>query len=122
MSFTCSWSSRENKDVEYDAVVKLASPQQAPGRLHEETWAGLLMNQGLRISQEVEIVQGCAFLVACHSCPVNSPVSPGPGRVPRNMLGWSQLEKTVGSGVWLFRGALRGENLFFLPLTQLETG
>ena len=40
----------------------------------------------------------------------------------KNMLGWSQLEKTdvpvrmrMGkdrSGVWLFRGALQGENLF----------
>ena len=28
------------------------------------------------------------------------------------MLGWSQLEKIVRSGVWLFRGALPGENLF----------
>ena len=28
------------------------------------------------------------------------------------MLGWSQLGKTVRSGVWLFRGALQGENLF----------
>ena len=31
------------------AVEKLASPQQAPGRLHEETWAGLLRNQGPKI-------------------------------------------------------------------------
>ena len=37
------------------------------------------------------------------------------------MLGWSQMEKTDKSGVWLFRGALKGKN-FFLPLTQLETG
>ena len=36
----------------------------------------------------------------------------GRGRVIRNMLGWSQLEKTDQSGVWLFRGALQGENLF----------
>ena len=28
------------------------------------------------------------------------------------MLGWSLLEKTDRSGVWLFRGALQGENLF----------
>ena len=28
------------------------------------------------------------------------------------LLGWSQLEKTDRSGVWLFRGALQGENLF----------
>ena len=37
-------------------------------------------------------------------------------------MGWSQLEKTDRSGVWLFRGALQeGENIF-LPLTQQETG
>ena len=50
--------------------------------------------------------------MACPSCPDHSPEPLGPGRVIRNMLGWSQLEKTVRSGVWLFRGALRGENLF----------
>ena len=93
-------------------VEKLASPQLAPGRLHEEAWAGLLQKHGLRISQEVEIVPGCAVMVACPSCPDNSPVSPGPGRVIRNMLGWILEEKTDTSGVWLFRGALQGGNLF----------
>ena len=48
-------------------------------------------------------------------------MSTGPGRVFRNMLGWSQFEKTDGSGVWLFRGALQEENLF-LPYAQQETG
>ena len=28
------------------------------------------------------------------------------------MLGWSMLEETDRSGVWLFRGAFEGENLF----------
>ena len=37
------------------------------------------------------------------------------------MLGWTLLEKTAGSGVRLFRGALQGENLF-LPLLQQDTG
>ena len=36
----------------------------------------------------------------------------GQAELIRNMLGWSQLEKTDRSGVWLFRGALQGENLF----------
>ena len=45
----------------------------------------------------------------------------GPGTVIRNMLGWTLEEKTEGSGVWLFRGALEGENLF-LPFFQWETG
>ena len=92
-------------------AVELASPQQTPGRLHEE-WAGLLQKQGLRFSQEVEIVPGCAVTVNCPSCPDNSLVSPGPGRVIRNMLGWSLMEKTNESGVWLFQGALKAENLF----------
>ena len=57
--------------VRRPAVEKLASPQQASLKLHEETWAGLLQNQGLGISQEVEIVPGCAVRVACPSCTVS---------------------------------------------------
>ena len=81
--------------VRCPAVEKLASPQQA------------LQNQGPKIFREVEIVPGCAVTVACPSCPDHSPEPPGPGRKIRNMLGWSLEEKNVvGSGVWLFRGAL----------------
>ena len=89
-----------------------AHTQQTPLKLHAETWEGLLRNQGLKIFREVEIVPGCAAQVACPSCPDYSPEPPGTGRVIRNMLGWSQLEKTERSGVWVFRGALQGENLF----------
>ena len=71
-------------------------------------------NQGLRISQEVEIVLGCAVRVARPSCLDYYPEPPGPGKEIRNMLGWSQLEKTARSGVWLFRGASQGENHFSL--------
>ena len=99
--------------VRCPAVEKLASPQQAPGSLHGEVWASILQNQGPKIFQEVEIVPGCAVTVACPSCPDHSPEPPGPGRIIRNMLGWSLEEKNVvGSGVWLFRGALQGKNLF----------
>ena len=62
---------------------------------------------------EVEIVPGCAVRVACPSCPDYSTEPPGPDRVIRNMIAWSLLEKTSRSGVWLFRGALQGENLLF---------
>ena len=100
--------------VRRPAVEKLASPQQAPWKLHEETWAGLLKNRGLRISQEVEIVPGCAVRVARPSCPDYSSEPPGQSRIIRNMLGWSRLEQTDRSGVWLFRGAFQGGNLFSL--------
>ena len=47
----------------------------------------------------------------------------GQVEIIRNMLGWSQSEKMLlGSGVWLFRGALRGENLFSSVSAQQETG
>ena len=101
--------------VRRPAVEKLASPQQAPLKLHEEKWAGLLKNQGLRISQEVEIVPGCAVRVARPSCPDYYPESHGPGIVIRNMLGWSRL----GYGC---SGVPSKERIFFLSLTQQETG
>ena len=98
--------------VRCSAVDEHAHTQQASLKLHEETWAGHLQKPGLKISQEVEIVPGCAVRVACLSCPEYSPGPLGPGRVIRHMLGWTLEEKTFGSGIWLFRGALRGENLF----------
>ena len=104
--------SGENELTEYEYEYSVRGSQQVSRKLHVETWAGLLQGLDLGISQKVEIAPGCAVTVACPSCPDNSPVSPGPGRVTRNMLGWSLMEKTDESGVWLFRGALEGENLF----------
>ena len=95
------------------AVEKLASLQQAPGRLHVETWAGRNGNPSLPISRVVEIMSGCADMVTRLLPPLFSLVSPGPGREVRNGMGWSLMEKTARSGVWLFRGALRGNSAFF---------
>ena len=95
------------------AAEKLASLQQAPGRLHVETWAGREGNPILSISQVVEILPGCADMVTRLPPPLFSSVSPGPGREVRNGLGWSLMEKTARSGVWLFRGALSGSSAFF---------
>ena len=111
---TKSLSTCTRTGVRRPAVEKLASPQQASLKLHDETWAGLPMNLGPRILREVEIVPGCAVRVACPSCPDYYAEPPGPGIVIRNMLGWSLLEKTERSGVGVFRGALQGENLFSL--------
>ena len=95
------------------AVEKLASLQQAPGRLHVETWAGRNENPNLPISQVVEIMSGCADMVTCLPPPFFSSVSPGPGREVRNGIGWSLIVKTARSGVWLFRGALSGDSAVF---------
>ena len=99
--------------VRCPAVEKLASLQRAPGRLHVETWAGRGDNSSLWISQEMEIIPGCADTVVRLPSPSLSSVSPGRGREVRNWLGWTPLEKTAGSGVWGLRGALVGSSIFF---------
>ena len=94
------------------ALEKLASLQ-APGRLHVETWAGRDGNPSLPISQVVEIMPVCADMVTRLPPPLFSSESPGPGREVRNGMGWSKMEKTARSGVWLFRGALSGNSAVF---------
>ena len=69
---TCTRTGVRRLDVE-----KLASPQQASLKLHVETWAGLLKNQGPLIFRDEEIIPGCAVRVACPSCPDYYPESPG---------------------------------------------
>ena len=78
-----------------------------------ETWAGREGNPSLSFSQVAEILPGCADMVTRLLPPLFSSVSPGPGREVRNGLGWSLMEKTARSGVWLFRGALSGSSAFF---------
>ena len=109
---TKSLSTSTRLGVGRPAVEKLASPQLASERLHEETWAGLLQNQGPKIFREVEIVSGCAVAVACPSCPPSSSEPPGPGRIIRNMLEWSGGNSSVW-GMGVPGCPSRGESFFF---------
>ena len=68
-----------------------------------------------RFSGRWKSYRGVLVAVTCPSCPDSSLEPPGPGRIIRNMLGWSLLEKTDRSGVWLFRGAPSGGESFFFP-------
>ena len=95
------------------AVEKLASLQQAPGRLHVETWAGRNKNSNLPISQAVEIMSGCVDMVVCLHPPFFSSVSPGPGREVRNGIGWSLLEKNSQVGSMVVPGCLAGKQCVF---------
>ena len=112
---TKSTSTSTRTGVRCPAVEKLASPQQAPGSLHDEMWAGIFKKQGPKIFRDMEIVPGCAVRVARPSCPDYSPEPPGPGRIIRNMLGWSLLEETARSGVWVIPGCPPRGETFFSP-------
>ena len=111
---TKSPSKSTRSGVRRSAMYGSAHTQQTPLKLHVEMWESFFRNQGPKIFREVEIVPGCAVHVACPSCPDYSPKPPGTGRVIRNTLGWSLLEETDSSGVWLFRGASKGGIFFFL--------
>ena len=67
---TKSLSTSTRSGVRRSDVYESAHPQQTPLKMHEETWAGLLRDQGPKIFREVEIVPGCAVVVACPSYPV----------------------------------------------------
>ena len=108
--------------VRRSAVEKVASPQQTSSKLHVEVWEGLLSNQGMIFSQEEEIVPGCVASGARPSCLDDSPEPPGPGRIIRNMFGWSKLEKTVRSGVWLLRGCPSKGESFLFPCRSRRLG
>ena len=90
--------------IRCSAVDEYAHPHQAPLKLHVETWAGLLRNQGLQFSQEKEIVPECAVAVACPSCLDNSPELPGPGRVIWMKPRCAEGEVTTAANLNLFRG------------------
>ena len=85
---------------------------QKPDSLHVETWAGAqecLPQEGF---QDRELPAGCASVSFPACCSDLTSVLPGPGSEIRKQLGWIQLEKTDRSGVWFFRGAFQGEDLF----------
>ena len=85
---------------------------QKPESLHVETWASAqecLPQEGFQV-RELEARCASVSFPSCFSHLTS--VLPGPGSEIRKQFGWMQLEKTDRSGVWFFRGAFQGEDLF----------
>ena len=53
---------------------------------------------------------------------IYDPVLPGPGIEIRSKLGWSRRENSGRSGVWLFRGAFQGVDLFSSLAETIDWG
>ena len=74
------------------------------------------------ISGRWKSFRGVLCAVACPSCPDHSPEPPGPGRMIRNMLGWSlDWRKQQGLGYGCSVVPSKGR-VFSLPLSLLEIG
>ena len=87
--------------------------QQASESLHEEAWVGRVNSSNLRISQHVEIKKGCVATVSHLPTPDFTTSAPGCGGIVRSWLGWTLMAKTDRCGLWLFRCASRGGDVFF---------
>ena len=88
---------------------------QKPESLHVETWAGAQRSFPQKGFQVRELGARCAS-VSFPSCYSDlTSVLPGPGSEIRKQLGWTQLEKTGRSGVWVFPGCPSRGGSFFFP-------
>ena len=46
--------------------------------------------------------------------------APGPGLLSRHLLGWTPFLHSPSSGVWLFLGALRGEQILPALVSSMD--
>ena len=92
--------------------IKVSLSHQKSGSLHVETWAGAQGSLPQRVSQVQEYGARYALVSSPSFYSDLTPVLPGPGSEVGRKLEWTQMEKTDRSGVWFFRGALQGEDLF----------
>ena len=74
-----------------------------------------------RVVKEVcFLAGGCEVVSARLPQSERYPVSPGPGELLRSGLGWTPLLRSPSSGVWLFRGAVRGGQLLAAPVSTVD--
>ena len=73
---------------------------------------GLMQNVLKRVPRSQRVVARCAAVSLPFGFSDLTSVLLGPGCEIRTLLGWTQLEKTGRSGVWFFRGAYQGEDIF----------
>ena len=83
----------------------------APPEVQVETWECRVVTSRLAVSETVVLAGGCEVMVHKPS-PERFPEPPGPGENFRRALRWTPLPRTQNSGVWVFRGALRGGAAF----------
>ena len=65
-------------------------------------------------------MKGCVVTASRLPTPDFTTSAPGCGSIVRSWLGWTLLGKTDRSGLWLFRGALRGGDVFSSLLASCD--
>ena len=83
----------------------------APERTEVEAWEGRIFT-GVPKKWEFSAADGCDVTAAALFDPGKEARLPGPHVRSGDLLGWAMLLHTPTSWIWLFWGALRGEQVF----------
>ena len=98
-----------------DTVIGRAALEQylrgAPEGTKVEAWEGRIFTCSRPTSWDVSVAEGCKVTVSAVYLPKKRPGPPASGPLYRILFGWSRLLYTASSGIWIFRGALRGSQV-----------
>ena len=98
-----------------DTVIGGAALEQylrgAPKGTKVEAWEGRIFTCSRPISWDVSVAEGCIVTVSAVYLPKKRPGPPAAGPLYRILFGWSRLLYSASSGIWIFRGALRGSQV-----------
>ena len=98
-----------------DTVIGRAALEQylrgAPKGTKVEAWEGRIFTCSRPTSWDVSVAEGCKVTVSAVYLPKKRPGPPAAGPLYRILFGWSRLLYTASSGIWIFRGALRGSQV-----------
>ena len=83
----------------------------APKGTKVEAWEGRIFTCSRPTSWDVSVAEGCKVTVSAVYLPKKRPGPPAAGPLYRILFGWSRLLYTASSGIWIFRGALRGSQV-----------
>ena len=83
----------------------------APEGTKVEAWEGRVFTCSRPVSWNVSVAEGCKVTVSAVYLPKKRPGPPAAGPLYRILFGWSRLLYTASSGIWIFRGALRGSQV-----------
>ena len=91
-----------------------------PPKVQVESWECRVVTSRKAVSEAIVLARGWELTV--HTMPSTGRAleSLGPGEHSRRLLGWTPLLRTQDSGCWVFRGALRGEQLFAALVSSVD--
>ena len=101
-------------------AAKLESYLRWAPEVQVETWVCRVVTSRWAVSETAVLAGRREVTVHMMPSAGRSPESPGPGEDYRRLQGWTPLLRTPNSGVWVCRGALRGNQLLAALVSSVD--